>query len=54
MVDEADNPQIEYIDTSFVLEPMWDSAPDWSHYLEFLNDEEAIYFVARMYGWVDV
>lgn len=34
---------IHFLDTSFMISPMWDSAPDWGHVPLHVTDEEAIY-----------
>jgi hypothetical protein len=43
---------ITYIDSNFIVGPMWDSAPDWSHYRNEVGHRMAAYIVARVLNLV--
>ncbi|CAJ1951696.1 unnamed protein product [Cylindrotheca closterium] len=44
--DEAGNKIIRFLDTSFIISPMWDSAPDWGHLPLNVTDEEALFMAS--------
>lgn len=41
---------IEYLDTRFLMEPMWDSCEDWNHYLGKAGRNEALYIIGKITG----
>lgn len=43
---------VRYLDTSFIVIPQWDSAPDWSHYDNIVGQTEALYIAAVLFGIV--
>jgi hypothetical protein len=43
---------ITYIDSTFIVGPMWDSAPDWCHYKNEVGHRMAAYIVARVLNLV--
>ena len=36
---------IPFIDTNFIISPMWDSAPDWCHYKNKAGQHDALYIL---------
>jgi hypothetical protein len=44
------NTDVPYIDTNFILRPMWDSAPDWCHYKNKVGSVEALYILRLLIG----
>jgi len=40
--------EIGFIDTKFMMEPMWDSSEDWNHYLNKAGDYETLYVAAKV------
>jgi hypothetical protein len=49
-VTEANNENIEYLNTSYVTSPMWDNAPDWCHYPPQVSNVEALYMASKVLG----
>jgi hypothetical protein len=43
-------PTIQYIDTSFITTPLWDSAHDWCHLPPFVSAVEALYVLGAILG----
>ena len=39
---------VEYIDTDFIIGPMWDSPDDWCHYRNEAGKQDALYLLARV------
>ncbi|CAJ1951698.1 unnamed protein product [Cylindrotheca closterium] len=44
--NDTSNRLIRYLDTSFLVSPMWDSATDWVHLPFQVSDEEALYMAS--------
>jgi hypothetical protein len=43
-------PPLQYLNTSFILIPQWDSPPDWSHFENIVGSTEALYITAVILG----
>ena len=42
---------VSFIDTSFLIDPVWDAAPDWSHYedeMEKISEMEAKFILSEI------
>jgi hypothetical protein len=44
----ADNQNITFLDTSFLIDAVWDSAPDWNHYEGEVATMEAKYILSEI------
>lgn len=51
-VTEANDDRVQYLDTTFVTSPMWDSAFDWVHLPPQVSDVEALYMAAKIFHLV--
>jgi hypothetical protein len=40
----------EYLDTSFITKPMWDSPPDWCHFENEVGRIQSIFIAAKLLG----
>jgi hypothetical protein len=40
--------RVEYIDTDFIIGPMWDSPDDWCHFQNEAGKQDALYLLARV------
>jgi hypothetical protein len=45
---------ITFIDTTFLVSPVWDTAPDWCHLADKVAHKEALYIAGVALGAVDV
>jgi hypothetical protein len=43
---------LPFIDSTFIVGPLWDSAPDWCYYQNNVGDQMAIYILARVLNLV--
>jgi hypothetical protein len=43
-------PPLQYLDTSFITTPQWDSPPDWCHFNNSVGQTEALYIAAVVFG----
>ncbi|KAL3922697.1 MAG: hypothetical protein SGILL_002064, partial [Bacillariaceae sp.] len=43
-----DFPPVSFIDTSFLIDAVWDSAPDWSHYAGEVSVMEAKFIISEI------
>jgi hypothetical protein len=41
---------VEFIDTNFIIGPVWDSARDWCHYRNKAGEEQAFYIAGKVLG----
>jgi len=53
VVSELGSKNITYLDTNFLVGPMWDSADDWCHLSEKVGTLHALYVVAVVIGLAD-
>jgi len=44
---------VKFVDTNFIVGPMWDSSPDWCHFSPELQSVEAFYLAAVALGVVE-
>jgi len=47
-VDQKDYPIVSVVDTSPILDPVWDSAEDWSHYADQVEWAETVYIMSEI------
>jgi hypothetical protein len=48
-VAEVNDDKVQYLDTTFVTSPMWDSASDWVHLPPQVSNVEALYMAATLF-----
>jgi hypothetical protein len=46
-------PGIQFVDTSFIVSPLWDASTDWGHVCPQASHVEALYLVAVVMGLVE-
>lgn len=44
----AEESNVEYIDTNFIISPLWDSPKDWCHYENEAGSSEALYILQNV------
>jgi hypothetical protein len=55
-VDELGGPQhnITFVDTNFIVGPLWDAGSDWCHLDAPVSDVEALYLMAVALGVIQL
>jgi hypothetical protein len=48
--ESGSSPPPEYLDTSFITRPMWDSPPDWYHFQNEVGRIQSIFIAATILG----
>jgi hypothetical protein len=48
----SDQFNVTFIDSNFIVGPMWDSAPDWCHYKNEVGNQMATYILGRVLNLV--
>jgi len=44
----ANSAHVHYVDTNFIVEPLWDSAQDWSHLNAPVSQAETLYLLSKV------
>ena len=46
-------PSVKFVDTNFIVGPLWDASADWGHVCEKASHAEAWYLLAIVQGLID-
>jgi hypothetical protein len=44
---------VRYLDTRFIMQPMWDSPADWYHFKDKVGEAEALFLAASIFDALD-
>jgi hypothetical protein len=50
--ESLSSPPPEYLDSSFITKPMWDSPPDWGHFKNEAGRVQSVFIAAKVLGIV--
>ena len=53
VANTAASPRVRFVDTSFIVSPLWDSSTDWGHVCPQASHVEALYLVAVVMGLLE-
>ena len=49
IVNGFSDDRVMFLDTSFLMDPVWDSAKDWSHYTGYVAEMEAKLVISEVF-----